>query len=104
MTLGDRRRLFTLNFGLLIVWAVTHGYELAIDDAKRPRTNSYSLHPDGLAVDLNLYIKRRYQRTTAAHRPLGQFWKSLHPYNRWGGDFKDNPDGNHYSMTYLGRA
>ncbi len=119
MTHGDRRRLFTLNIALLIQWAHSRDERLALGRGQTPRTNDYSLHPDGLAEDMHLYIENTrqssvtednplglywsYRRSTKAHYRCGQFWKSLHPDNRWGGDFKKK-DGNHYSMTYRGRA
>ena len=60
-----------------------------------------SCHLYGLAQDINLYKNEKYLRTTAAHKFAGEFWKSLNPLNRWGGDFT-KPDGNHYSMTHNG--
>lgn len=109
MTHGDKRRLFTHNVAMLILYAETLGYEMAIDNTTGPTpAGDRSLHPHGLAVDMNLYKvgadgRRTYLRSTSAHAPLGEFWKSLHPLNRWGGDFP-NPDGNHYSITHWGLA
>ena len=37
------------------------------------------------------------------YRELGDFWKSLDPLCRWGGDFR-NPDGGHFSIAHQGRA
>lgn len=62
-----------------------------------------SLHELGLAVDLNLFKDGKFLANSADHKPLGDFWKSLHPLARWGGDFKPNPDGNHYSMMWQGK-
>jgi hypothetical protein len=62
---------------------------------------SPSLHELRLAVDLNLFRGGHYLTDTQSHAPLGAFWKTLHPLNRWGGDFA-NADGNHYSMEYAG--
>lgn len=122
MTHGDKRRLFTLNIAFLTMWAWQQGFSLSIDAAKEDRDTDYSLHPHGLAVDMNLYFKRyskryvsesnpmgecwAYQQGTMAHYPLGQYWKALHPDNRWGGDFEKpaKKDGNHYSMTHWGKA
>jgi hypothetical protein len=54
-----------------------------------------------LAVDLNLFKNGQFLTDSEAHRPLGDYWKSLHPDCCWGGDFS-KPDGNHYSMQYGG--
>ena len=115
MTLSQKQRLFTKLVAQLIQYAYAQGYELTLGDAYRdPRVHgdvgvkkSYSsansVHKQRLAIDLNLFKDGQYLTTTEAHKPLGQFWKSLHPLCRWGGDFS-TPDGNHYSMTHEGRA
>lgn len=115
LTLGQKQRLFTKLVAQLIQYAYAQGYELTLGDAYRdPRVHgdvgvkkSYSsansVHKQRLAIDLNLFKDGQYLTTTEAHKPLGQFWKSLHPLCRWGGDFS-TPDGNHYSMTHEGRA
>lgn len=114
MTLGERQRIFTNNVSKLIMWAYWQGYELTFGEAYRTQEQanlnaaagkgiSNSLHMDRLAIDLNLFRDGQYLSTSADHKPLGEFWVTLHPDNRWGGNFS-KPDGNHYSMTYNGRA
>lgn len=115
LTLSQKQRLFTKLAAQLIAWANANGYELTLGDAYRdPRVHgdmgskkSYSSanssHKERLAIDLNLFKSGDYLTTTEAHKPLGDYWKSLHPDCRWGGDFK-RADGNHYSMTHQGRA
>lgn len=115
LTLGQKQRLFTKLLAQLIEYAYSQGYELTLGDAYRdPRVHgdigvkkSYSSanssHKERLACDLNLFKDGVYLTTTEAHKPLGAYWKSLHPDCRWGGDFSA-PDGNHYSMTHQGRA
>ncbi|MGK3273576.1 M15 family metallopeptidase [Comamonas kerstersii] len=115
MTLGQKQRLFTKLVAQLIQYAYAQGYELTLGDAYRdPRVHgdvgvkkSYSsansVHKQRLAIDLNLFKGGVYQTSTEAHKPLGEYWKSLHPECRWGGDFS-TPDGNHYSMMHEGRA
>jgi hypothetical protein len=113
MTLGQQQRIFTRNVGLLIGYAYRQGYELSLGEATRSKEQAAlyaaagigtanSLHIDRLAIDLNLFRAGRYLVTTAAHKPLGDYWKGLHPLNRWGGDWAKS-DGNHYSMEYRGR-
>lgn len=115
LSLGQKQRLFTQLVAKLINYAYSQGYELTLGDAYRdPRVHSdmgtkksyssaNSSHKERLAIDLNLFKSGVYLTTTEAHKPLGAYWKSLHPDCRWGGDFK-TPDGNHYSMTHQGRA
>ncbi len=114
MTLGQKQRKFTRMIAQLIEYAYANGYELTFGDAYRdPRlhgdigvkksySSASSLHKSRLAVDFNLFKGGQYLTTTEAHRPLGEFWKSLHPDCCWGGDFS-SPDGNHYSMEWQGR-
>lgn len=113
MTLGEKQRLFAKNIGLLIAWCYVNGYELTFGEALRTQAQadanaksgsgiSNSLHLLRLALDVNLFINGVYQTESAAYKPLGDYWKSLHPLNRWGGDFMNRPDGNHFSITHNG--
>jgi hypothetical protein len=123
MTLREQRCLFTRLTARLIDYANSLGYEVSYEETMRSKLQaqanaaagtgiSTSLHTIGLAVDLNLYILVngvwQWQQKSEAHQPLGNYWKSLHPLARWGGDFKDaagrpKPDGNHYSLEWQGR-
>lgn len=53
-------------------------------------------HQKRLAIDLMLFIDGEWQQDTAAYKPLGEYWESLHPDNRWGGNFSGAWDGNHF--------
>jgi len=100
MSLGDRRREFSLDIAILIVWANREGYGISIDDVKAHDGHmKNSKHYEGLAADLNLYFfidgKWQYQKTTEAHKAMGDEWKRMG--HKWGGDFK-RKDGNHYEI------
>ena len=119
MTLGEKQRLFTLNIAKLILWAYENDYEFSFSEAYRTPEQaamnrfkgtgiSNSLHTRRLAIDLNLFTDLSidgdediYATDSESHKLLGEYWKSLHPLNRWGGDFS-KPDGNHYSMEHEG--
>ena len=113
LTLGQKQRLFTKLVARLIDHAYEHGYELTFGEAYRTpeqaKLNSAngsgivnSLHISRLAIDLNLFRDGRFLTTSDDHRPLGAFWKTLHPNCAWGGDFRPRPDGNHYSLSHNG--
>jgi hypothetical protein len=118
MTLGKKQRYFTKLVGNLILWAYKNGYELTFGEtyrtpeqaalnAKSGKGISRSLHIQRLAVDLNLFIDGAYMTKSEDYKPLGDYWKSLDPLCRWGGDFKDGagrpkPDGNHFSLEHEG--
>jgi len=119
MTLGEKQRLFVSLVGNLIQWAYTNDYEFSFGEAYRTPEQaalnarkgsgiSNSLHTKRLAIDLNLFTDLTsdgdedvYQTDSSAYYELGQYWKSLHPSCRWGGDFS-RPDGNHFSFEHDG--
>ena len=118
LTLLQKQQIFTANVATLIPWVRTKGWGCTFGEAYRTPEQaqlnalkgtgiSNSLHTQRLAVDLCLYIGGVYQKYSSAYQELGTYWKSLHPLNRWGGDFKDKlgqpkPDGNHFSMEHNG--
>lgn len=103
MTLGEKRRQFSLDISILVVWANREGYGIAYDDVKAHDGHmKKSKHYDGLAADLNLYLYEVdenndgnwvYQTETVAHAKIGEEWKRMG--HKWGGDFT-RKDGNHY--------
>lgn len=112
MTLREKQSLFVRLQGIFIAWCYSHGYELTDGEALRDKRIaalnaasgagiSNSLHTISLARDWNLFIKGVWQKNSEAFRPLGNYWKSLHPLCRWGGDFH-KPDGNHFSLEHEG--
>jgi len=99
--LFNKRALFTSLVPKLIERIIATGeVPLLGRDGLKHKPNS--LHFDGLAVDIDLFRNGIYLTKTSDHTEYGEYWKSLHPDCRWGGDFQ-NKDGNHYSITYQGR-
>lgn len=111
MTLSEKQQLFTQLIAQLISWAGERGYRLTFGEAYRTPEQaklnakagtgiSNSLHTSRLAVDFNLFINGVYQTKSEAFLPLGEYWESLG--GTWGGRFKSNPDGNHFSLEHNG--
>ncbi|EFH5328778.1 M15 family metallopeptidase [Escherichia coli] len=111
MTLGEKQQLFTVMIGNLLHWAEEKGYRLTFGEAYRTPEQaalnakkgsgiSNSLHTQRLAVDFNLFINGQYMTRTEDYRPLGEYWESIG--GSWGGRFKSNPDGNHFSLEHNG--
>jgi hypothetical protein len=83
---------------------VVRGPAQVLADAKSGAGIITTLHAIGLAVDLLLFdAEGVYLVSTEQYRPLGTYWKTLHPLARWGGDFTTRPDGDHFSFEYQGR-
>lgn len=110
LSLSAQRVLFTSLLAKLLLHAETLGLRVAIDQVKRTQLEananaasgagiSNSLHLQGLAADLLIYGNTgEYITGGAPYNTLGAYWKSLHPLNRWGGDFK-KVDSGHFSST-----
>lgn len=123
-TLGDAQRLFMRLLAQLLPWVYKQpGYELtagefyrtpeqAAWDAQHGTGIANSNHTRKIAADLNLFVNGEFQTTVESYRPLGEYWKSLHPLCRWGGDFMGQiggqgplvprPDADHFSLEWQG--
>lgn len=86
-----------------LIGATEPGLAAKIRNNPRITGARMSLHTERLAIDLNLFRHGIYLSDALSHRPLGEFWKRLHPLARWGGDFGSG-DANHYSIEWAGRA
>lgn len=114
MRLIERQQLFARLLPRLLDQAHSMGCAVTLGEAWRPpetarlyaqdgRGSANSLHVVRLAVDLNLFRDGAWLQSTEDHRPLGEWWERQHEACRWGGRFQ-RPDGNHYSVTWEGRA
>src|SRR5208282_588135 len=112
MTLDEIQALHVQLIAKLIEWAFAAGYTLAWAEAYRTPQQAAlnaqagveiaaSLHTQRLAVDFILRKDGVYLTETSDYAPLGAYWKSLHPLACWGGDFS-TPDGDHFSLTWMG--
>lgn len=108
--LSDTQKRHAINVAKLVIWAFDNGYEITNGDAyrsplvfgmmgvKKGYGGKNSNHKRRLANDFNLFKDGEYLQASEDHRPLGEYWESLHTDNRWGGRYDD---GNHYE-TVLG--
>jgi hypothetical protein len=107
VTLSEQRRLFAKNLAELIDFIYASGDECEIEEVKRSAAQAQqnaasgagianSLHILGLAADLSLFVADDFTSSLEDYRRYGDYWKKLHPLNRWGGDFS-KPDADHFS-------
>jgi hypothetical protein len=97
MTPREQQSKFVWCIGKLIVYAYEQGYEITFGDTYpgKFKHSEFGKHPQGLAIDLNLFRDGKYLTTTEDHAPLGLYYESLDPKASWGGRWGD---GNHYSL------
>ena len=115
MTLGEKQKLFMSLLPRLIDEIYKQGFECTGGDLwskaeyKAHKVNSN--HHIRLAIDLNLFKDGTFLTDAMAHKPFGEFWETLHPLCRWGGNWdkdgtpfeKGEFDANHYSIEHEGR-
>lgn len=58
-----------------------------------------SVHTSRLAQDLNLFKDGEFLIKPEDYTPFGEYWKTLHPLARFGGDFGDY---DHFSFQWNG--
>ena len=111
MSLNQEQAAFLLDACKLIEFATQNGFlvtggELAhtpeqqaiyVNTGRSKTLNS--IHLKRCAIDLNFFKDGQiiWDKTTLA--PLGAFWESLHPKNRWGGNFKSLVDCPHFERN-----
>jgi len=101
---------FLQDFCMLVRFAVRLGFKVTAGELFRPQEMQQiyfdtgrsktlnSQHKSKLAGDLNFFIDGKYVNGASslyaieALTPLGKFWESLSPQNRWGGNFDKNWD------------
>jgi hypothetical protein len=112
MTLIERQKIFTLNVSELVRHIFHKNFSCTYGEAWRPpemaelyaqqgKGIKNSLHCYRLAVDLNIFDSHGtvLKTLTSDYQAIGDFWKSLHEENRWGGDYKKLVDLNHFEMN-----
>lgn len=113
MTLQEQQIIFSEHVGMLIDYIYANGYGCTFGDAycapemaqiyaQQGKGIKDSLHCKRLAIDLNLISPEgKYITNTKDYQRFGLFWEKLDTQNRWGGNFKDRPDGNHFERQEI---
>jgi hypothetical protein len=117
MKLSETQRIFTQNIAKLILFAFDNDIELTFGEAFRTTEQQLlyvqsgksktmnSNHLRRLAVDFNVFINGNLTYKWEDVKQVGDFWETLHPLNRWGGDWNKNDikdgfiDNPHFEMN-----
>ena len=127
MKLTEKQQVFTENIGKLIAFAYEKEIRLTFGEAHRTQSQGLlnffgfiverdgnsiklsksrklsntlnSLHLNRLAVDFNFFINGKLTYDKSKLIALGEYWESLHPNNKWGGNFKSFLDTPHFEMS-----
>jgi len=115
MKLSDQQALFTKNAVNLIQYLTESlGWKVVMGEVwRREVTQKWLLekgwtrtlksdHLKKLAIDLFVWIEGIFLDNAEENKEImasaGNYWKSLHPQNYWGGDYKKLVDINHFGM------
>ena len=112
MGLNSKQARFTRCVGKLISHAFATRREVILAEAYRTKEQAQwykdkgvgilnSAHRKKLAVDLFVYKNGTISWNQDDYTFLGNYWKSLDPDARWGGDFS-NRDAVHFSFEHNG--
>ena len=121
MTYSNRQWSFLKDVALLITYIAKEGWKATGGDLYRSNAEQDRLFDEGLskaragqsrhnsrmAIDLNFWDEHgsymemprdKIHRVTHKNKMafIGEYWKSLHPKNRWGGDFNSIYDPYHF--------
>lgn len=110
MLINDQAE-FLLNVGKLVLKATELGFIVTLGEGYRPlemqkiyfsigKTKTMnSLHMKRLAIDLNCFLNGFLVDDIETLKPLGEYWMTLHPKNRYGGFFKSLVDADHWECN-----
>lgn len=111
MGLVTEQAAFALDCCKLIQFATEQGFQVTLGEAFRTAEQQQiyvktgrsktmaSNHLRRLALDLNFIRNGELCYDSAALEPIGKFWESLDPKNRWGGHFKSFKDMPHFERN-----
>ena len=111
MSLVAEQAAFLLDAAKLIQYATEQGWVVTGGELFRTAEQQQiyvrtgrsktmnSNHLKRCAIDLNFFRDGKLVWDKAQLAPLGAFWESLNPKNRWGGNFKSLVDVPHFERN-----
>lgn len=111
MSLSQEQAAFLLDACKLIQYATEQGFmvtggelmrsieqQTIYVNSGRSKTMN-SMHLKRCAIDLNFFKDGQLVSSKAVLDPVGAYWESLDPKNRWGGNFKSLVDCPHFERN-----
>lgn len=111
MSLINEQAAFLLDAGKLVQYATDQGFVVTGGElwrtpeqqkvyvqTGRSKTMA-SNHLRRLAIDLNFFKNGELIYDKNVLRPIGEYWESLNPANRWGGNFRSIVDVPHFERN-----
>ncbi len=111
MSLVPEQAAFALDACKLIQFATEQGFTVTLGEAFRTAEQQAIYYKTGrsktmqsnhlrrLAIDLNFIQGGQLIYDAVALEPIGVYWESLHPKNRWGGHFSSFKDRPHFERN-----
>jgi hypothetical protein len=111
MSLSQEQAAFLLDACKLIEYATQVGWTVTGGELYRtPEQQEIYLktgrsktmasnHLKRCAIDLNFFKDGKLVWDKTQLAPIGAYWESLHPKNRWGGNFKSLVDVPHFERN-----
>jgi D-alanyl-D-alanine carboxypeptidase len=108
MSLVKTQSEFALDVARLITYATSEGFMVTGGELYRTKAQQEiyvkaglsktmdSQHIKRLAIDINLLDSHGGLCAASQYAPIGAYWQSLNSANRWGGNFKNFADANHF--------
>jgi len=111
MSLSDEQAAFLLDACKMIQYATEQGFKVTGGELFRTAEQQAiyvqtgrsktlnSNHLKRLAIDLNFFKDGQIIWDKGILAPLGAYWETLNPKNRWGGNFKSLVDCPHFERN-----
>lgn len=111
MSLVQTQQTFLLDVCALIAYATEQGFKVTGGELYRtPEQQAIyyktgrsktmnSNHLKRCAIDLNFFKDGKIVWDKQTLKPIGDYWESLRPKNRWGGNFNNLVDTPHFEVN-----
>jgi len=114
MSLSKEQSLFLKDVVKLLTFASATGFDttggelyrtkeqqdIYVKEGKSKTSNSY--HLKRLAIDLHFFKDGALIQDKALLQAIGDYWESLNPINKWGGNWSSFMDCPHFQRSYKG--